>query len=68
MIEFSFDIGSLLLKEVDVRGYFEFRETGWAVMVKDGVIDKDGETWCFIYPTGHVKAIKVHVKGVLDAL
>ncbi len=32
MIEFSFDIGSLLLKEeevvVEVRGQFESRETG----------------------------------------
>jgi hypothetical protein len=68
MIEFSFDTGSLLLKEADVRGYFEFRETGWAVTVKDGAVDKDRETRCLIYPTGHVRATKVYVKGVLDAL
>ena len=68
MIEFSFNAGSLLLKEAEVRGQFEFRETGWAVTVKDGAVDKDGETRCIIYATGHVKATKIQVKGVLDAL
>jgi hypothetical protein len=72
MIEFSFDIGSLLLKEEDVkaevRGQFESRETGWNVKVKDGAVDKDGETRCIIYPTGHVRATKIQVKSVLDAL
>jgi hypothetical protein len=68
MIEFSFDTGSLLLKEAEVRGQFEFRETGWTVTVKDGAVDKDGETRCIIYPNGHVRATKIQVKSVLDAL
>jgi hypothetical protein len=66
MIEFSFDTGSLLLKEAEVRGQFEFRETGWTVTVKDGLVDKDGETRCITYTTGHIKATKV--KDSLDAL
>jgi hypothetical protein len=68
MIEFSFDTGSLLLTEAAVRGEFEFRETGWTITVKDGVVDKDGETRCIMYATGHIKATKIQVKGVLDAL
>jgi hypothetical protein len=68
MIEFSFDTGSLLLNEAEVRGQFEFRETGWTVTDKDGAVDKDGETRCIMYPTGHIKATKIQVKGVLDAL
>jgi len=72
MIEFSFDTGSLLLKEeevkAEVRAQLESRETGWTVIVKDGAVDKDGETRCIVYPTGHVRASKIQVKGVLDAL
>jgi len=68
MIEFSFDTGNLLLKESDVRGQFEFRETGWTVTVKDGAVDKDGETRCVIVQGQHFKATTIHVKGVLDAL
>ncbi|OAQ58150.1 hypothetical protein VFPPC_11602 [Pochonia chlamydosporia 170] len=72
MIEFSFDIGSLLLNEeevkAEVRAQLESRETGWAVKVKDGAVDKDGETRCIIYPTGHVRATKGQVETVLDAL
>ncbi|KAJ3560176.1 hypothetical protein NPX13_g9395 [Xylaria arbuscula] len=72
MLEFSFDTGSLLLKEeevrAEVRGQFESRETGWTVIVKDGDVDKDGETRCIVYANGHVKATKIQVDGVLDAL
>jgi len=72
MIEFSFDIGGLLLREeevkAEVRGQLDSRETGWTVKIKDGAVDKDGETRCIIYPTGHVRATKIQVKGVLDAL
>lgn len=47
MIEFSFDIGSLLLKENEVKaevreeriGQFKFQETGWTVTVKGGAVD-----------------------------
>jgi hypothetical protein len=52
MIEFSFDIGSLLVKEEEVKaevreeitGQFMIQETGWAVAVKDGTVYKTGET------------------------
>lgn len=62
MIEFSFNFGNLLLREAEVRGQFEFQETGWTVTIKDG------ETRCITYPTGHIKASKTQVEGVLDAL
>ncbi len=68
MIEFSFDIGSLLLKEAEVRGQFESRETGWAVTVKDGTVDKEGETRCVVIQGRHVTATKLLGGGVLDAL
>jgi len=50
MIEFSFDIGNLLLKEEEVkaevrevmRGQSMLRETGWTVTVKDGAVDQTG--------------------------
>jgi hypothetical protein len=78
MIEFSFDIGSLLDKEEEVKaevreemtGQFMIQETGWAVAVKDGTVYKTGETQCWIYPppTGHVKIINSKAKGVSDAV
>ena len=68
MIEFSFDTSSLLLKEAEVRGRFEFRETGWTVTIKDRAVDKDGEMQCVIIQGQHIKATKIQVKGVLDAL
>jgi hypothetical protein len=68
MIEFSFDSGCLLVKEEEVRGQFEFRETGWTVTVKDGTVDKDGETRCVIIQGQHVTATKLYGGGVLDAL
>ena len=68
MIEFSFNAGSLLLKEAEVRGQFEFRETGWTITVKDGAVNKDGETRCVIVQGQHIDVTKIQVKGVLDAL
>jgi hypothetical protein len=78
MIEFSFDIGSLLVKEEEVkaevwkmlRGQFIVQETGWSITVKDGTVFKTGETQCWIYPppTGHVKIINSKIKGVSQAV
>ncbi|KAF5127187.1 hypothetical protein E5D57_008115 [Metarhizium anisopliae] len=76
MIEFSFDIGSLLLKEEDVkaevtqgrRGQFELQETGWTITVKDGTACKTGETRCLFYTTGHIKVTDSKAKGASDAL
>lgn len=72
MIELNFDTGSLLLAEAEVmaeaRGKLLYRETGWAVAIKDGAVEKDGETRCIVYPTGHVKATKVQVESLEDAL
>jgi len=65
MIEFSFDIGSLLLKEEEVSAevreerteQLKLQETGWTVTVKGETVYKTGETRCFTYPapTGHIK-------------
>ena len=76
MVEFSFDIGSLLLKEEEVkaavweerRGQFNLQETGWAITVKDGNVFKTGETRCFTYTTGHVKVTDSKAKGVSDVV
>jgi hypothetical protein len=72
MVEFSFDIGSILLKEEevneDVTRQFESRETGWNVVVKDGNVDKDGQTRCIVYASGHSKATKLQEGGVIDVL
>ena len=72
MIELSFDHGSLLLNEeivkAEAKRQLESRETGWAVKVINGVTEKDGETRCIVYPTGHVRATKVPVLTALDAL
>lgn len=67
MIEFSFDAGSLLLKEAVVRGQFDFLDTVWAI-TDDGAVDKDGETRCVIVQGQHVKATKSEVTSVSDAL
>jgi hypothetical protein len=68
MIEFSFDTGSLLLKEAEVRGQFDSRQTGWTVTVKDGAVDKDGENRCVIAQGSHHPVTEIKVKGMLDAL
>jgi len=76
MIEFSFDIGSLLLQEDKVaaevrdgrRGHVILRETGWSVTVKDGLVDKTGETRCVQYSTGHIKATDTRVKSLSDVV
>lgn len=68
MIEFSFDIGSLLLKEAEVKGQFEFQETAWAIRVKDGTVYKDGEIRCVIIQGQHIRAMKVLGKSVSEVL
>jgi hypothetical protein len=76
MIEFSFDVGSLLLQEDKVaaevrdgrRGHVILRETGWSVTVKDGLVDKTGETRCVMYTTGYLKVTDSKAKGVSDAV
>ena len=66
MVEFSFDTGSLLLQEKEVRGQYDFQETGWTISVREGVVDKDGETRCVILQGQHLKATRV--QSALDAL
>jgi hypothetical protein len=76
LIEFSFDIGSLLLKEEEVkaevreegRGQFKLQETGWTVTVKEGTVYKTGETRCATFTTGHVKVTDSKAKGVSDVV
>lgn len=76
MIEFSFDIGSLLLQEDKVaaevrdgrRGHVILQVTGWSVTVKDGLVDTTGETRCVRYATGHIKATDTRVNGLSDAV
>lgn len=76
MIEFSFDIGSLLLKEEEVnaevrgegKGQFKLQETGWSVMIEDETVYKTGETRCATFATGHVKVTDSKAKGVLDVV
>jgi len=54
MIEFSFDIGSLLVKEevveAEVReertGHFTLQETGWAITIENGAVKHTGEVVC----------------------
>jgi len=75
-IEFSFDIGSLLLQEEEVKanvrgrsaGQFKHQETGWAIIVKDEMVYKTGETRCFTFETGYVKVTDSKIKGWSDAL
>jgi len=76
MIEFSFDIGSLLLKEEDVKaevreerkGQFKLQETGWTVTVKGGNVYKTGETRCVTFSNGHLKVTDSKAKGMSDAM
>lgn len=72
MIEFSFDIGSLLLKEEEVReeirGKAMLQDTGWAITVKDGNVLKTGETRCWAYTTGHVPVTDSKVRRVSDVV
>jgi hypothetical protein len=54
MIEFSFDIGSLLVKEEVVEagvreertGHFTLQETGWAITIEHGAVKHTGEVKC----------------------
>jgi hypothetical protein len=76
MIEFSFDIGSLLLREEEVKtevreemsGQFKLQETGWTITAKDGTVYKTGETRCVTFVTGHIKVTDSKAKGVSDAV
>ena len=76
MIEFSFDVGSILISEDDVNaevkeertGQFKLQETGWTITVDDGTVYKTGETRCIMYSTGHVKFTDSKAKGVSDAV
>jgi hypothetical protein len=72
MIEFSFDIGSLLLKEeeinAEVRGQLMLRDTGWAVTVEGEAVDQTGETRCVMYETRYFKVTNSQLKGVSDAV
>ncbi|KAF5120295.1 hypothetical protein E5D57_013648 [Metarhizium anisopliae] len=76
MIEFSFDIGSLLLKEEEVKAemmedtssQFQLQETGWTITVRDGTVCKTGETRCVFYTTGHIKFTDSKAGGVVDVL
>jgi hypothetical protein len=76
MIKFSFDIGSLLLKEEDVntevkkerRGQFKLQETGWTIIAKDGTVYKTGETRCATFPSGYVRVTDSKIKGLSDAV
>ncbi|KAH7308332.1 hypothetical protein BKA65DRAFT_610647 [Rhexocercosporidium sp. MPI-PUGE-AT-0058] len=57
IIEFSFDVGSLLLKEeevkAEVRGQFEFQVTGWTIMIKNKAVKHTGEIQCVKYEDEH---------------
>jgi len=72
MVEFTFDIGSLLLEddrvESEVRKQFNLQETGWAIKVDNGVVDATGETRCVTYITGHVKITNSQINDVADAI
>jgi hypothetical protein len=76
MVEFSFDIGSLLLREEDMRaewteemrGRSMLRDTGWAITVEDGAVYQTGETRCVTFETGHVKITNGQVKSMSDVI
>jgi len=76
MIEFSFDIGSLLLKEEEVRaevkeegrGQFKLQETGWTITVKGGVVDQTGEIRCVVVQGQHIKVSNSQAKGMSDVV
>jgi hypothetical protein len=53
MIEFSFDIGLLLVKEEEVKaevregtGQFTLRVTAWAITIDNGTVQHTGEKYC----------------------
>jgi len=57
MIEFSFDIGLLLVKEEEVRaevregtGQFTLRVTAWAITIDNGTVKHRGEKYCMEVP------------------
>jgi hypothetical protein len=72
MIEFSFDISSLLLKEEEVkvekRGLFKLRETGWTVTTKGGAVDQTGEIRYITFENGYTKITNSQVKGISDII
>jgi len=76
MIEFSFDTGSLLLNEEEVNaelrkeggGQFTLQETGWNVLIDNGMVCKSGETRCATYTTGHVKVTDSKAHSVSDVV
>jgi hypothetical protein len=78
LVEFSFDVGNLLLEEGRVRmdiiaqegGPFELQDTVWSVVAKDKIVQHTtGETRCVTFKTGHVRMTnsKVTMSG-LDVL
>jgi hypothetical protein len=72
MIEFSFDIGSLLLKEdkvnTEVRGQLILRNTGWAVIVKGEAVDQTREMRYIIYKTRYFKVTNSQLKDISDTV
>ena len=70
MIEFSSDVGSLLVKDEEVseemRGQFKLQETGWTVVIKDDTVDQTGESRCVTFENGHSKITNGQIKGVSD--
>lgn len=72
MIEFSFDIGSILLEENEIQDdckrSFLLRDTTWAVSVGDEVVDSTGETRCVTFPNGHVKVTDGKANGAEDII
>ncbi|KAF2752537.1 hypothetical protein EJ05DRAFT_459017, partial [Pseudovirgaria hyperparasitica] len=71
MVEFSFDSGSLLLEEAEVReeviGQFKSQVTGWAV-TEDGAVDQTGETRCVIISGSHYNITNSKTKHMSDAI
>ena len=52
----------------DREGQFVLQDTGWAVLIKDEIVCKSGETRCFTYTTGHVKVTDSKVVSLSDIL
>jgi hypothetical protein len=77
MIEFSFDVSSLLVKEEDVkakvreegRGQFKLQETGWAVTIEHKAVRHIGEVK-YVKARGEHRPVAVpdKVTKVLDVV
>lgn len=76
MIEFSFQIGNILLGTDDVnlevlkqQGYqFKLLETAWRVKVENGLTDNSGEVVCVVTSTaGHLRVTDT-AKGLWDVV